>query len=96
MSLLDCGRQVFWICQLLGELGYKLDPIPICGNNQKSIFMASNAIIEQHSKPIDIQWHTIYDWIKNGHIKLFFIDGASNPANMFIKNLGHIKFEEFR
>ena len=54
MSLLDCDRQVFWICQLLDELGYKLGPIPICGDNQRSIFIASNAITEQHSKPVDI------------------------------------------
>ena len=57
--------------------------------------MTSNAIIEQYNKPIDIQWHAIHNWIKDGHIELFFIDGASNPANMFTKNLGHIKFEEF-
>ena len=96
MSLSDCGRQAFWIHQLLGELGYKLGPIPIYEDNQGSIFMASNVITEQHSKPIDIQWHVIHDWIKDGHIKLFFIDGASNPTDIFAKNLGHIKFEEFR
>ena len=46
MSLLDYGRQAFWICQLLGELGYKLNPIPIYKDNQGSIFMISNAITE--------------------------------------------------
>ena len=90
MSLLDCGKQVFWICQLLGELRYKLGPIPICSNNQGSIFMASNVIIEQCNKPIDIQWHAIHDWIKDGHIKLFFIDDAFNPTDMFTKNLGRV------
>ena len=54
MPLLDCDRQAFWICQLLSELGYKLGPIPICRDNQGSIFMAFNAITEQYSKPIDI------------------------------------------
>ena len=66
LFLLDCGRQAVWIYQLLGELGYKLDSIPICGDNQEFIFMASNAVMEQCSKPIDIQWHVIYDWIKDG------------------------------
>ena len=58
--------------------------------------MVSNAVIEQRSKPIDIQWDVIYDWIKDGHIELFFIDDASNSTDMFIKNLGCIKIEEFR
>ena len=52
ISLSDYGRQAFWICQLLDELGYKLGPISICKDNQGSIFMASNAITEQCSKPI--------------------------------------------
>ena len=90
MSLLDCGRQVFWIHQLLGKLGYKLGSIPICKDNQGSIFMAFNTITEQCSKPIDIQWHAIHDWTKDGHIELFFINGASNPADMFTKNLGKV------
>ena len=96
MSLLDCDRQAFWICQLLGELGYKLGLMPIYRDNQGSIFMASNAVTEQHSKPINIQWHVIHHWIKDHHIKLFFINGASNPTDIFTKNLGCVKFEEFR
>ena len=42
MALSDCTCQVTWIQNLLGELSYKLNAIPICGDNQGSIFMASN------------------------------------------------------
>ena len=93
MFLSDCGQQVFWICQLLDELEYKLGPIPICRNNQGFIFMTSNPVTEQHSKPINIQWHMIPDWIKDDHIKLFFINSISNPADIFTKNLGHIMIQ---
>ena len=34
MALSECARQVTWIWNLLGELGYKLNAIPICGDNQ--------------------------------------------------------------
>ena len=44
MTLSDCARQVTWIQSLLGELSYKLKAIPICGDNQGSIFMASNPV----------------------------------------------------
>ena len=52
MALSDCARQVTWIRSLLGELGYKLKAIPICGDNQGSIFMASNPVTEPRSKHI--------------------------------------------
>ena len=50
MALSDCAHQVTWICSLLGELGYKLKAIPICGDNQGSIFMAS--CYDQFSSPV--------------------------------------------
>ena len=42
MALSDCACQVTWIQSLLSELSYKLNAIPICSDNQGSIFMASN------------------------------------------------------
>ena len=50
MALSDCAHQVTWIRSLLGELGYKLNAILICGDNQRSIFMASNPVMEPCSK----------------------------------------------
>ena len=96
MALSNCTRQVTWIQSLLGELSYKLNAILICGNNQGSIFMASNPVMEPHSKHIDIHYHGIHESIANGKIKLFFIDGAENPANLLTKNLPHEKFAKFR
>jgi hypothetical protein len=57
MALSDCSRQVVWMHTLMGELGYKLKPIPICGDNQGSIFIASNPVTEKRSKHIDIRYH---------------------------------------
>ena len=46
MSLSDTSRQLVWIKALLSELGVKMGPIPLCGDNQGSIFMASNPVQE--------------------------------------------------
>ena len=70
------------------KLGYFLEPIPICGDNQGSIFMADNLIMESHSKHIDLRWHGIHDYVKEGLSKIFYIEGTKNPADMFTKNLG--------
>ena len=96
MALSDCARQVTWIRSLLSELGYKLKAIPICGDNQGSIFMASNPVTEPRSKHINIRYHRICESIVNGKIELFFIDGAENPADLLKKNLLHEKFAKFK
>ena len=72
----------------MDELGYFLEPIPICGDNQGSILMADNPVTESHPKHIDLQWHGIHNYVKEGLIKIFYIEGTKNPADMFMKNLG--------
>ena len=96
MALSDCTCQVTWIRSLFSELGYKLNAIPICGDNQGSIFMASNPVMEPCSKHINICYHGICKSITNGKIELFFIDGAENPTDLLTKNLPHKKFVKFK
>jgi hypothetical protein len=96
MSLSDTSRQIVWIRSLFKECGYQLKPIPLCGDNQGSIFMASNPVQEKRIKHIDIRYHYIREVVQNKQVDLFFIDGAENPADMFTKNLGHVKFLKFR
>ena len=96
MAISDCSRQVVWIHTLLGELGYQLAPVPICGDNQGAIFIASNPVTEKRSKHIDIRFHYIREVIKKKLIELYFIDGENNPADMLTKNLGRVKFQKFR
>jgi hypothetical protein len=54
MAMSDCSRQVVWIKTLMEELGIKLSAIPLYGDNQGMIFIASNPVQESHTKHIDI------------------------------------------
>ena len=96
MALSDCSCQVVWMHTLLGELGSHLCPIPICGDNQGSIFIASNPITEKRSKHIDIRYHFIREVIERKLAKVYFIDGDNNPTDLLTKNLGSVKFLKFR
>jgi hypothetical protein len=96
MSLSDMSRQLLWIKSLISELGIELSPIPLFGDNQGSIFLASNLVQEKHIKHIDLCYHFICDVVQKKQVELFFIEGASNPADLFTKNLGCIKFQKFR
>jgi hypothetical protein len=80
----------------MSELGIELSPIPLFGDNQGSIFLASNPVQEKRIKHIDLCYHFICDVVQKKQVELFFIEGASNPADLFTKNLGRIKFQKFR
>ena len=96
MALSDCSRQCVWIRSTLLKLGYNFGPIPINGDNQGSIFMSSNPITEPRNKHIDIHFHAICKFVAQEKVKLFYIEGSKNPADLFTKNLGQIKFWKFR
>ena len=96
MSLSDTSRQLVWIKALLTELDIHMGPIPLCGDNQGSIFMASNPVQERRIKHIDIRYHYIRGVVQQRKVELFFINGTDNPADMFTKNLGRTKFTQFR
>ena len=82
---------------MLEELRLILNPIPICGDNQSSLFIAENPVTEKRSKHIHIKYHFVRDAVMVfKQVALFFIPGDDNPADMFTKNLGHVKFEQFR
>jgi hypothetical protein len=96
MALSDCSRQAVWIKSLLLELGINVEPIHINGDNQGSIFIGSNPVQEKRSKHIDIRYHYIRQCIEDKKVSLYFVEGAVNPADMFTKNLGRVKFQQFR
>jgi len=58
--------------------------------------MALNPVTESCNKHIDICFHAIQDFITQGKVKLFFIEGSENLADMFTKNLSQVKFQKFR
>ena len=81
----DCNsKQVIWICTIMEELGYSSKPILICRDNQGSIFMADNLVMESHSKHINLRWHGIHDYVKEGLIKIFYIEGTKIPVDMYV------------
>ena len=97
MALSDASRQCVWIKSLMGEIGYSTNfAVPLAGDNQGSLFMATNPVTEARSKHIDIRYHYIREVIANKHIDVFFIEGNDNPADLFTKNLGRMKFQKFR
>ena len=96
MAISDCSQQAIWIKNLIKELRIKIRSISIYGDNQGSIFIASNAVQESHTKHIDICYHYIRELVVAKEVELQFVPGEMNPTNMFAKNLQKIKFTQFQ
>jgi hypothetical protein len=96
MSLSDTSCQLVWVRNLFSELGIELAPILLFEDNQGSIFITSNPVQEKRSKHINLHYYYIRDVVQDGKVELFFVKGTQNPADMFTKNLGCVKFLKFR
>jgi hypothetical protein len=95
MAISDCSRQAVWIKTMIEELVIRLKAIPVYGDNQGSIFIASNPVQESRTKHIDIRYHYIHELVGAKKVELMFMPGEMNPADMFIKNLQKVKFLTF-
>jgi hypothetical protein len=96
MALSDCCHQTMWIKSLLEEIGIPLKPIPICADNQGAIFIGSNPVAGKGTKHIEVRYHNVRECVEKKKVELLYIEGSENPADMFTKNLGHVKFFKFR
>jgi len=96
MALSDCARQIRWIQNLFGEIGFPLRSTPLIGDNQGSIYLASNEIQEKRTKHMDIRFHHIRECISEKKIEILYAPTQDNPADLLTKNLTRILFEKCR
>jgi hypothetical protein len=77
---------------LLWEMRLFIYDIPLCGDNQGSIFLASNVVQEKWTKHIDLHYHYIREVVDQRKVKIYFVPTDQNPVDMFTKNLTRDKF----
>ena len=70
MALSDCSRQAVWMKSVFTELGMPLGTIPICSDNQGSIFISFNPVQEQQLKHIDICYHYVREMVEERQVEL--------------------------
>ena len=70
-------------------------PVVINCDNQASIVLAQNTVINQRSKHIDIKYHFIKNEVKKESIVLKYISSEQNIADVFTKPATRIKLNRF-
>ena len=69
-------------------------PLIISTDNNGALSLVSNDSLHGRAKHIDIRYHFIRSHIENGDFDIIHTPGIINTADIFMKLLGHIKFQE--
>jgi hypothetical protein len=104
MAITTTAQEVRWMKQLLSEvlnsgmqdLKSNVVKAIIHSDNQSAIAISNNNVSHGRSKHIDIRYHFIRQDLKDQQYELIWISGLENPADMFTKPLGPIKFNQCR
>ena len=74
MAVYDVIQELKWIKNLLEEMGINMgnDPIPIMEDNIGCIFMATNPVQTSKHKHIEMRYHTIRDYVKEGFVEMVY------------------------
>ena len=92
----ETAKQLQWICNVYEELGFKLGPLPLCVDNQGTIFLALNPAQEGHIKHTHIPNHYIHEAVEFEEVKLYYIPTDQQYADIFTKNLVKLKVKTGR
>jgi len=72
-GMTEVAKQLHWICNIYKELQFKIDPLPLCIDNQGAMFLASNPAQEGQMKHVHMTDYYIRKSVKFGEIKLYYI-----------------------
>lgn len=80
--------KLVWIKQLLRELKFReTGKIELVYNNQAALHIASNPVLHERTKHIEIDCHFVREKILSGDIITIFVKSSDQLADIFTKSL---------
>ena len=84
----DTCRQLVWLRTFGEELGDDMSrPTPMCLDNQGSIFLSVNPVIDRRTKHIEVRYHFIREQVELGSTEIFYVATADQLADSLTKNV---------
>ena len=97
MSASNAAQEVLYLRTLLKDLKYeRKDPTVLFQDNQGSIAIGNDSIVNKRTKHIDIRHHFVRESIKNKEVQLKWVSTHDQLADIFTKGLLKIKFHYLR
>jgi hypothetical protein len=93
ISLAHCIREVIFLRQLLGELGYEQSTTQIYEDNQACISMAENPVQHSRTKHIDVRYHFVREKVNLKEVKINYVESKENVADILTKGLERPAFK---
>ena len=91
------GCEMIWMREFLDEIGYDISsPSPLFIDSNSALQVAKNPEHQSTMKHVVRNFHWIREKVANKEIIVKHVPGTENPADIFTKPLGRIKFENFR
>ena len=89
-------REALWLRTFLAEINNRTpDTILLRSDNTGAIDMAKDPKFHSRTKHIDIRYHFIREVVADEKVRLEYIPGEDNPADILTKPLTQSKFEQF-
>jgi len=91
------GCEIMWMRYLLEELGYDVScASQLLIDNKSAIQVAKHPEHQSTMKHVHRAYHWIRDHVEQNLISVSHVPGNDNPADIFTKPLGRVKFTKFR
>jgi hypothetical protein len=89
-------REALWLKQLLPEFGIDVSQLTIFCDSMGALKSLKNPQITQRTKHIDVMHHFVRERVADGLVRLEFVPGEYNVADIFTKPLPGPKFKRLR
>lgn len=96
ISLNVAAKEGIWISNLLSEIGVYVEPFVIYEDNIPCIKVAEEPRNHQRMKHIDIKYMYIRELVKNGRVRIEYLDTGNQTADIMTKPLARILFVKHR
>ena len=91
------GCEIVWTRYLFEQLGYNTTcPSPLFVDNKSAIQVLKHPEHQSTMKHVHRAYHWIREQVEQQMIAVHHVPGDENPADIFTKPLGRVKFTKFR
>ena len=95
VAVSEICQEIMFIRSILEFLGVKFKtPITVYCNNVGAIFLAYNAKTGGRTKHIDVKYHYVREYVRDGIVQIVFVRSENNHSDVFTKNTAHRIYEE--
>ena len=91
------AKEALWLKRVCAFIGVETGgAVPLAADNQAAIQMAYNNSDKAKTKHIDVAYHFLRQVVTRGYVTMAYTNTDDNPADIYTKALGDIKFKKFR